>query len=253
VNAVAFSPDGRWIASGGDDGYVRLWRGQRAAPPRYNLEPDAGAVLSAAFSADGKLLAAGGADGAVVVWNLPAAGAPDLRAVFKGHAGAVRWVAFSPDSRRLLSAGEDGRVCLWSASAAGTDPGRHKPELDWRPQPPEPAEPMRLPGGLVIGGSALGGAAFSPDGRTVAVLLGEGLGFWDVGPADRAASGAVGSNPAGALTRAAGAPPAPALRDFIRAAVSGPGRGLAFAPDASFVAVSGRDGHVVLWDAPGRP
>jgi len=112
VNAVAVSPDGALIASGGRDGQLHLLTrdGRDQVAP---VEAHRGAVASLAFASDGGRLVTGGEDGAVRLWTpaLLPAGAPLV-----GHSGTVTGVAFLPDGRRLVSSGQDGTVRLWSLS-----------------------------------------------------------------------------------------------------------------------------------------
>src|SRR5271168_1841217 len=73
VRAVAFSPDGRLLASGSDDCTVQLWDPATGATVQ-TLEGHSGRVRAVAFSPDGRLLASGSADGIVRLWD-PATGA----------------------------------------------------------------------------------------------------------------------------------------------------------------------------------
>ena len=78
MNGVAFSPDGKLLATADGDGTVRLWNPATGQPVGLPLPADTGpggGVDGVAFSPDGKLLASADADGTVRLWN-PATGKP---------------------------------------------------------------------------------------------------------------------------------------------------------------------------------
>jgi WD40 repeat protein len=127
---VAFSPNGKLVASGGGDGVIRLLdlaRGKEIG----TLNGHKGIVVALAFSPDGKTLASGGGDpgvlptpGELKLWDV--VGCKEI-ATLAGHEMTVMTVAFAPLGARLASGGQDGVICLWDLERGA------KPEA--RPQP----------------------------------------------------------------------------------------------------------------------
>ncbi|MDQ3013743.1 MAG: serine/threonine protein kinase, partial [Acidobacteriota bacterium] len=104
--SVAFSPDGKLVATGSDD--VALWdAASRTLLSRFDYDS---IVWGVTFSPDGRWLVSTHGDGSILVWDV----ANRRRAAsLNGHANAVRAVSLSPDGKQLASAGDDRSIVLW--------------------------------------------------------------------------------------------------------------------------------------------
>jgi uncharacterized protein with WD repeat len=112
VSAVAFSPDGKTVASGSWDKTARLWDAA-TGEERQVFEGHDEYVSTVAFSPDGKMVPSGSWDKTVRLWD---AATGEERQVLEGHDSEVRAVAFSPDGKTVASGSRDRTVRLWDAA-----------------------------------------------------------------------------------------------------------------------------------------
>ena len=109
VRAIRFHPGGARIASGSDDGTIRIWDVTKGKEVR-SIDSGHGWVLSLSYDPDGELLASGGRDGTVKIWG-PKSHEPIE--TLPGHPWWVTSVAFHPGGGLLASAGDDPTIRLW--------------------------------------------------------------------------------------------------------------------------------------------
>jgi WD40 repeat protein len=174
VSALLFSPDGRTLVSGYDDGEVVLW--DVADPARVThiatLTGQAGSVTALAFSPDGRLLASASDNGTVVLSDVADPARVTHIATLTGQAGSVTALAFSPDGRLLASASDNGTVVLRNTG----DPAAPFITATIRFTVPQPQGPGPGTGPDVA-------LAFSADGHTlttVTIANNNAMTLWNV-------------------------------------------------------------------------
>ena len=245
VLCVAFSPDGKTVASGSTDTTVRFIDPLNANAKGAPITGHMGPVSAVRFSPDGEMLASAGSGGderTVRLWNV---GDRGVIGRLTGHLDSVTGVVFSPDSTMLATASADATVRLWSSSS------------------------RRQIASLTGHGGPVRAVTFSPDGKLLASAGADGTArLWDVERRAPIASlkardevNAVAFSPDGKLLASGGRENAVRLWDVdarrakgaidIVSSTSGWVRSLAFSPDGKALAAGSVDNRIRIWNAAG--
>jgi WD40 repeat protein/serine/threonine protein kinase len=285
VYDVAFSPDGKRLASGGEKGELKVWDAETGRQV-FALPGHTGFVRDVAFSPDGLRLVSGGTDKAVKVWDLET-GKEVLS--LKGVSFPVSAVALSPDGRRVAVAGDPEKVRLWDAVSGQEEKGsaldaRHVRGLAFSPDGTRVVTSGELsmvrvwdlktrkethtfetqvptPLHNVHAVAEVFRPAFSPDGLQVAAAAGGRVRVWDLQTrAEVSGTGPVGPSrvafssdwtwlaggDANGVVRVWDAKTGKEVRTFKKH--DGPVGAVAFNPDGTRLASSSGDKTVKVWD-----
>jgi hypothetical protein len=156
VASVHYSPDGKWLASGGGDKIVRVWEINSGKKLREFKGPSS-YTLSVRFSPNGKILAAAGYESSgathpIYLYDLTTG--KDLGKL-AGHGQGIRRVVYTPDGKQLVSGGFDGTVRVWDLATL------------------KEVQKLAFPG-------AVYSIALTPDGKTLAGGGPNALRVWDL-------------------------------------------------------------------------
>jgi WD40 repeat protein/serine/threonine protein kinase len=155
MRSVAFSPNGKLLASAGMDRTIKVWPMPASDRAVWTFLGHTGDVSCLAFSPDGEHLASGSADQTVRFWSLQTG--REVRTL-RGHAGPVRSLAFSENGQQLTTLGDDRTVKIWDARES------------------------RNPLSVFVGAGAVRALGWSSDGQRIIAVGEQGVKAWEPSP-----------------------------------------------------------------------
>ncbi|OJA08875.1 hypothetical protein AZE42_01734 [Rhizopogon vesiculosus] len=151
IYAIAFSPDGTRLISGGQSCIIIMWDVQAGTVIRDSPAAHQKTIMCLVFSPDGSRYASGSRDGAIRIWDTVSGNM--VLGPLRGHSGGIYSLAFTPDGTRIVSGSDDKNVCVWDAQAGPSLNG------EWKAH-----RPIKLSGHR----SVVYSVAVSPDGQLIA-------------------------------------------------------------------------------------
>ncbi len=241
VYTVAFSPTGKVVACGTENGMIWLWNAATGQPDGKPFTGNEGEVNSLAFSPDGQILATGGSDQVIQLWDV--ATRKPIGKVLHANAGEVNSVAFSPDGKLLASGSDNQAVQVWNVATGQLAESAH-----------------------LANAGQVNSVAFSSNGQVLAAGDSSGtIWLWDIGagrpighPLTSHLGGvsSVAFSP-GSMTLASGSKNGAvqlwnaANGQLVRTLLSGdakPVNTVAFSPDGQVLVSGSNDETVRLWN-----
>ena len=279
VGCVAFAPDGQMLASGGFDTTIRLWD-VVSLKQSAMLVGHTDVVSGVKFSPNGKELATCSWDGTIRIWSN---NAENERLVIRGHRKEVQHIAYHPTGYWLVSSSADDTIRCWNVQdgreiaclairhptvVSFSNDGRlmassqmgfrgsialyrceiaDDPEVEF-----DDGRRFRLVQIDSLWAMNALGNAFSPDGKTIAAAFNKGKTYlgndeFGLSPSDDEVGGWVVLWPVSDQQSRSIGDKANSQENVWKAHTDG-GNSVSFSPDGRFVASTGKDGLVTVWD-----